>query len=57
MFKPGQETDLFPYIPTPKGRVHFAGEHTPTLPAWIEGAVQSGIRVSDEVTSLPITFF
>ncbi|MET3320875.1 UNVERIFIED_ORG: monoamine oxidase [Peribacillus simplex] len=57
MFKPGQETDLFPYIPTPEGRVHFAGKHTSTLPAWIEGAVQSGIRVAHEVTSLPIKFF
>ncbi|MFF5812356.1 FAD-dependent oxidoreductase [Peribacillus butanolivorans] len=57
MVKLGQETDLFPYIPTPEGRVHFAGEHTSTLPAWIEGAVQSGIRVAHEVTSLPIKFF
>ncbi|MEI2471777.1 FAD-dependent oxidoreductase, partial [Peribacillus frigoritolerans] len=56
MFKPGQETDLFPYIPTPEGRVHFAGEHTSTVPAWIEGAIQSGIRVAHEVTNLPRTF-
>ncbi|MGG1572495.1 flavin monoamine oxidase family protein [Fictibacillus sp. NRS-1165] len=53
MFKPGQETDLFPVIPTPEGRVHFAGEHTSTAPAWIEGAIQSGIRVAHEVTNLP----
>lgn len=57
MFKPGQETELFPYIPTPEGRVHFAGEHTSTMPAWIEGAIQSGIRVAHEVTNLPRTFF
>ncbi|RRN71309.1 flavin monoamine oxidase family protein [Peribacillus simplex] len=56
MFKPGQETDLFSYIPTPEGRVHFAGEHTSTVPAWIEGAIQSGIRVAHEVTNLPRTF-
>ncbi|WP_285767124.1 flavin monoamine oxidase family protein [Peribacillus sp. SI8-4] len=55
MFKPGQETDLFPYIPTPEGRVHFAGEHTSTVPAWIEGGIQSGIRVAHEVTNLPKT--
>ncbi|MGE7878213.1 flavin monoamine oxidase family protein [Peribacillus muralis] len=55
MFKPGQETDLFPYIPTPEGRVHFAGEHTSTLPAWIEGGIQSGIRVAHEMTNLPRT--
>ncbi|MGE6377099.1 flavin monoamine oxidase family protein [Peribacillus muralis] len=55
MFKPGQETDLFPYIPTPEGRVHFAGEHTSTMPAWIEGGIQSGIRVAHEMTNLPRT--
>jgi monoamine oxidase len=55
MFKPGQETELFPFIPTPEGRVHFAGEHTSTKPAWIEGATQSGIRVAHEVTNLPRT--
>ncbi|MDM5337458.1 flavin monoamine oxidase family protein [Fictibacillus enclensis] len=53
MFKPSQETELFPFIPTPEGRVHFAGEHTSTAPAWIEGAIQSGIRVAYEVTNLP----
>lgn len=57
MFKPGQETELFPFIPTPEGRVHFAGEHTSTTPAWIEGAIQSGIRVAHEVTDLPRTYF
>lgn len=55
MYKPSQETELFPFIPTPEGRVHFAGEHTSTTPAWIEGAVQSGIRVAHEVTNLPKT--
>jgi monoamine oxidase len=56
MFKPGQEMDLFPAIPTPEGRVHFAGEHTSTAPAWIEGAIQSGIRVAHEVTNLTRTY-
>ncbi|WP_436372052.1 FAD-dependent oxidoreductase [Cytobacillus sp. BC1816] len=46
MFKPNQETELFPFIPVPEGRVHFAGEHTSTAPGWIEGAIQSGIRVA-----------
>jgi monoamine oxidase len=55
MFKPGQETDLAPYISIPEGRVHFAGEHTSTTPAWIEGAIQSGIRAAHEVTNLPKT--
>ncbi|MGV3487512.1 MAG: flavin monoamine oxidase family protein [Tuberibacillus sp.] len=55
MFKPNQEMDLFPYIHSPEGRVHFAGEHTSTDPGWIEGAIQSGIRVAFEVNDLPKT--
>ncbi|WLD94393.1 flavin monoamine oxidase family protein [Alkalihalobacillus sp. AL-G] len=57
MYKPGQEMLLGPHIPTPEGRVHFAGEHTSTKPAWIEGAIQSGIRVADEVNNLKKTYF
>nr|WP_307439787.1 FAD-dependent oxidoreductase [Bacillus sp. V2I10] len=45
-----------PFIPTPEGRVHFAGEHTSTAPSWVEGAIQSGIRVAHEVTNLSRTF-
>lgn len=56
MFKPNQETELFPFIPVPEGRVHFAGEHTSLAPGWIEGAIQSGIRVAREVTDLPRSY-
>ncbi|WP_026679453.1 flavin monoamine oxidase family protein [Fictibacillus gelatini] len=57
MFKPNQETELGPYISTPEGRVHFAGEHTSSTPGWIEGAIESGIRVAHEVNQLPGSFF
>src|SRR5690606_32192414 len=57
MFKPGQITELTPHISTPEGRVHFAGEHTSTVHAWIQGAIESGIRVSSEVNNLPKTYF
>ncbi|MGO4889453.1 flavin monoamine oxidase family protein [Anaerobacillus sp. MEB173] len=57
MFKPEQVKELFPYISTPEGRVHFAGEHASTAHAWIQGAIESGIRVADEVNDLPRTFF
>ncbi|PLS01818.1 flavin monoamine oxidase family protein [Neobacillus cucumis] len=57
MFKPSQESELFPHIPAPEGRVHFAGEHTSPHPAWVEGAIQSGIRVAHEVNNLPKTLF
>jgi monoamine oxidase len=53
MFKPGQITELVPHISTPEGRVHFAGEHTSTTHAWIQGAIESGIRVAKEVNNLP----
>ncbi|AGK53558.1 flavin monoamine oxidase family protein [Bacillus sp. 1NLA3E] len=52
-FEPGQETELYPYIFIPEGRVHFAGEHTTLTHAWMQGAIESGIRVALEVTDLP----
>jgi monoamine oxidase len=57
IFKPEQATELSPYISTPEGRVHFAGEHTSTTHGWIQGAIESGIRVAYEVNDLPRTFF
>nr|WP_093133182.1 flavin monoamine oxidase family protein [Salinibacillus kushneri] len=57
MFKPGQVTELVPHISTPEGRVHFAGEHTSTTHSWIQGAIESGIRVASEVNNLPRTYF
>lgn len=48
-FKPEQEKELYPYIATPEGRVHFAGEHTILPHGWIQGAIESGIRVALEV--------
>jgi len=52
-FKPGQQSALYPYIPTPEGKVHFAGEHTTLTHGWIQGAIESGIRVALEVNDLP----
>lgn len=49
LFQPGQQTELLPSIASPEGRVHFAGEHTTLKHAWIEGAIESGIRAADEV--------
>jgi monoamine oxidase len=53
MFKPEQAMELSPYISTPEGRVHFAGEHTSSTHGWIQGAIESGIRVAVEVNNLP----
>jgi monoamine oxidase len=52
-FEPGQEIELYPYITRPEGRVHFAGEHTTHTHAWMQGAIESGIRVACEVNDLP----
>jgi monoamine oxidase len=57
LFKPEQETELYPYLSSPEGRVHFAGEHTSLPHAWIQTAIESGIRVADEVNDLRRTFF
>ncbi|PEQ03028.1 flavin monoamine oxidase family protein [Bacillus toyonensis] len=48
-FEPGQELELFPYIASPAGNVHFAGEHTTLTHGWMQGAIESGIRVAHEV--------
>ncbi|WP_449237042.1 flavin monoamine oxidase family protein [Bacillus songklensis] len=56
MFKPEQQIELAPFISAPEGRIHFAGEHASTSPGWIQGAVESGIRVAHEVNDLPNTF-
>lgn len=52
-FETGQETDLYPYIAIPEGRVHFAGEHTTLIHGWMQGAIESGIRVAYEVNDMP----
>lgn len=53
LFKPEQETELFHALSSPEGRVHFAGEHTALPHGWIQGAIESGIRVAHEVNDLP----
>ena len=44
LFDPGQQTLLYDAIIQPEGRVHFAGEHASLAHAWIQGAIESGIR-------------
>ncbi|HUE89522.1 MAG TPA: NAD(P)/FAD-dependent oxidoreductase [Vicinamibacterales bacterium] len=49
--RPGDETRLLPYLSSPEGRVHFAGEHTASLPymGFMQGALESGMRAAAEV--------
>ena len=51
IFAPGQLRLLQKHIVATEwdGRVHFAGEHASLKHAWIEGAIESGIRAALEV--------
>ncbi len=49
LFDPGQQTLLYDAIVAPEGRVHFAGEHASLAHAWIQGAIESGLRAASEV--------
>jgi monoamine oxidase len=51
LFEPGQETALHPHIVRPEGRVHFAGEHCSLWHAWIQGAIESGLRAAAAVNA------
>ncbi|WP_347551471.1 flavin monoamine oxidase family protein [Pseudalkalibacillus hwajinpoensis] len=51
LFTPGQEENLGQVISQPEGRLHFAGEHTSSFHGWMEGAIESGIRVAYEVNA------
>ncbi|MEH7074289.1 flavin monoamine oxidase family protein [Neobacillus drentensis] len=52
-FEPGQDLELYPYVSTVEGRVHFAGEHTSLTHGWIQGAIESGVRTAKEVNDRP----
>ncbi len=53
LFDPGQQTLLHEAIIAPEGRIHFAGEHASLTHAWIQGAIESGLRVAHEVHHAP----
>lgn len=48
---PGQYDELYPHIATAEGRFHVAGEHASLNHAWIQGAINSGIRAAIEIHS------
>jgi monoamine oxidase len=53
MFAPGQQTELQEDIVRPEGRIHFAGEHCSLYHAWIQGALESGIRAAQAIHEAP----
>ena len=46
---PGQVVEFHLNMSRAEGNVHFAGEHTSTYTAYMNGAIESGIRVAKEV--------
>jgi monoamine oxidase len=49
LFAPEQQTTLQADIVRPEGRIYFAGEHCSLHHAWIQGALESGIRAAREI--------
>ena len=54
MFEPGQLSTLQPDILKPEGRIHFAGEHCSLYHAWIQGALESGLRAAKSIHEAPV---
>lgn len=50
-FGPGEMLPLLPHLGRVEGRVHFAGEHTSRWSGWMQGALESGLRVAREINS------
>jgi monoamine oxidase len=53
LFAPEQQTQLQADIVKPEGRIYFAGEHCSLFHAWIQGALESGIRAASEIHEAP----
>ena len=53
LFAPEQQSLLHEDIVRPEGRVHFAGEHCSLWHAWIQGALESGIRAARAIHEAP----
>jgi monoamine oxidase len=53
LFEPGQQSRLHADIVSAEGRIHFAGEHCSLYHAWIQGALESGIRAANQIHEAP----
>ncbi|GIL15259.1 MAG: amine oxidase [Chloroflexota bacterium] len=54
LFEPGQFTRLYDAICQNEGRFYFAGEHASVYHRWIQGAIESGLRVANEIHQLSL---
>ena len=48
-FKAGQLSKYYATLRQPEGRIHFAGEHTSPWNGWMNGGLESGHRVAEEI--------
>jgi monoamine oxidase len=48
-FKSGQLSKYYAALRQPEGRIHFAGEHTSPWNGWMNGGLESGLRVAQEI--------
>ena len=46
---PGQHETLYQHLIRPEGRIFFAGEHASLTPTWIQGAIESALRVVQQI--------
>jgi monoamine oxidase len=53
LFEVGQQTTLQADIVQPEGRIYFAGEHCSLYHAWIQGALESGLRAASTINEMP----
>jgi monoamine oxidase len=49
LFEPEQQSQLQAAILRPEGRILFAGEHCSLYHAWIQGALESGLRAAHSI--------
>jgi monoamine oxidase len=49
VYRPGQVTAFWEILRRPQGKVWLAGEHVATHTGYLEGAVESGERVAEEI--------
>ena len=51
LYKPGQWLDTLPVLRKEQHNIHFAGEHVGEWAGFMEGAVQSGFNVAEQIIS------
>jgi monoamine oxidase len=54
LWRPGQLAELWPAVTQAEGSLRFAGEHCSTDNGWIQGALESSLRVVLDIASAPM---